>query len=254
MENERYDYSPIIAREPIKWPNNARVALWVIPNVEYYLIDAPLASFSRDHGALIPDVRNYGWLDFGNRVGIWRIMAVLDKYGIKATVALNSAICEHYPVVVEEGCKRGWEFMGHGITNSQNLANLSEEEERKFIKTTIRTITHAVGRRPKGWLGTGLIETFNTPDILAEEGIEYVCDWCNDDQPYPMKVRKGQLISIPYTVEANDRSAFAHMHMTPAAFCRNIMDQFDVLYKEGSARTWHGNGYCTSPLSQWTGL
>ncbi|MFC1815757.1 polysaccharide deacetylase family protein [Thermodesulfobacteriota bacterium] len=236
MENTRYDYSPIILREPIKWPNNARVAVWVIPNIEHHQIDVPSVSLTPSQARPVPDVRNYGWLGFGNRVGIWRIMDVLDKYSIKATVALNSSVCDHYPVIVAEGRKRGWEFMGHGITNSQNLANLSEVAERRLIKTTIQTIADAVGKRPEGWLSPGLTETFNTPDILAEEGIKYVCDWCNDDQPYPMKVRNGTLISIPYTVEANDRPAFVNLHLTPQEFCQNVMDQFDVLYEEGVSR------------------
>ncbi len=104
---------------------------------------------------------------------------------------------DYSPIIIEEGKRRGWEFMGHGITNSMLLANLSETEERQIITKSLSTITQATGQRPKGWLSPALTETFNTPDILAEEGIKYLCDWCNDDQPYPMKVRKGSLISIP---------------------------------------------------------
>jgi allantoinase len=134
---------------------------------------------------------------------------------------------------VEQGIKRGWEFMGHGITNSKLLSNLSEDEERKIIRTTIETITAATGKRPEGWLGPGLAETFNTVDILAEEGITYVCDWCNDDEPYPMKPQKGSLISIPYSLEINDFPAIVHLHRTAHEFFEMIKDQFDVLYEEG---------------------
>jgi allantoinase len=232
LENMRYDYSPIILRKHIKWPSNSRVAVWIVLNVEYYQVDIPSVSLTSWRPAPVPDIRNYGWVDFGNRVGIWRIMKVLDKYKIRATVALNSAVCEHYPDIIEEGCKRQWEFMGHGITNSQSLTNLSEEQEREVIKTTIHSIHMAIGKYPEGWLSPGLTETFNTPDILAEEGIKYVCDWCNDDQPYYMKVRKGSLVSIPYTVEINDMPAFVSLHLTPQEFSQCIMDQFDVLYGE----------------------
>lgn len=232
MDNTRYNYSPIVSRKPIKWPNGARLAIWVIPNVEHFHIDVPADGAG---GGPIPDVRNFAWRDFGNRVGIWRIMSVLDKLGIRATVALNAEVCQHYPVIVEEGKRRGWEFMGHGLTNSRYLRNVPEAEERKIIRTCIQTLSTLVGKPPRGWLGPGLTETFNTPDILAEEGITYVCDWCNDDQPYPMKVKKGRLLSLPYSVEINDLPAFTRFNLTPTEFEQNIRDQFDVLYEEGAA-------------------
>ena len=202
MDHNRFDYSPIIKREPIRWPNGARVAVWVIPNIEHYEFDIP--GIGMQPFNIVPDVINYAWRDYGPRVGIWRLMEALGQYGMRGTVALNSAVCDHYPIIIEEAKKRNWEFMGHGITNSRLLNGLSEEEERKVIRETIQTITKAVGKAPEGWLGPALAETFITPDLLAEEGIRYLCDWCNDDQPYPMKVKKGKLISVPYSVEIND--------------------------------------------------
>lgn len=233
MTDTRYDYSPIIKRDKIKWPKQARVAVWIIPNIEHFEFDAPTSGFGPTTGK-VPDIRNYAWKDYGNRVGVWRIMDVLDKYGIKATVALNAAVCDHYPIIIEEAKKREWEFMGHGITNSKPLMYLSEAEERQLISETLNKITEAAGTPPRGWLGPGLVETLNTPDILAEQGIEYLCDWCNDDQPYPMKVNKGTLISIPYSVELNDIQAFLNYHLTPDEFYKVIKDQFDVLYEEGA--------------------
>ncbi len=232
MTDTRYDYSPIIKRDKIKWPKQARVAVWIIPNIEHFEFDAPTSGFGKATGK-VPDVRNYAWKDYGNRVGIWRIMDVLDKYGIKATVALNAAVCDHYPIIIEEGKKREWEFMGHGITNSKLLMDLSEAEERQLISEALNKITEAAGTPPRGWLGPGLVETLNTPDILAEQGIEYLCDWCNDDQPYPMKVNKGTLISMPYSIELNDMPAFLDYHLTADEFLKMIKDQFDVLYEEG---------------------
>jgi peptidoglycan/xylan/chitin deacetylase (PgdA/CDA1 family) len=232
VDNTRYDYSAIISRKPLQWPNGARLAVWVIPNIEHFHIDVP--SGMAGPNPPVPDVRNFAWLDFGNRVGIWRIMEVLDRHGIRATVALNAEVCDRYPIIVEEGKQRGWEFMGHGLTNSRYLRDISEVEEREMIRAAIQTVTAAVGKAPQGWLGSGLTETFNTPDILAEEGISYLCDWCSDDQPYPMKVRKGRLISIPYSIELNDLPAFTRFHLTPREFEQNIRDQFDVLYEEGA--------------------
>jgi len=233
MNNLRYEYSPIIRRKRIKWPKDARVAVWVIPNIEHFDFDEAFPGSGPAAGK-IPDVMNFSARDYGNRIGVWRIMDVLDKYGIKATVSLNSDVCEYYPIIIEEGKKRGWEFMGHGIKKSKVLIGLSEDEEREVVATTIRTISRSVGKAPEGWLSPGLAETFNTPDILAEEGIKYICDWSNDDQPYAMKVLKGTLISIPYSTEVNDMPAFLTSHLTSEDFYHVIKDQFDVFYSEGA--------------------
>jgi peptidoglycan/xylan/chitin deacetylase (PgdA/CDA1 family) len=160
-------------------------------------------------------------------------MDLLDKYGLRGTVALNAAVCEKYPLIIEEGKKRNWEFMGHAMTNSKLLTGLSEEDERQVIRQTVETITKSTGSAPRGWLGPALAETFSTPDILAENGITYLCDWCNDDQPYPMKVKKGKLISVPYTLELNDIPFFLANKGTAEGYMQAIKDQFDVLYEEG---------------------
>ena len=234
LDNTRYDYSAIIKRKPLRWPNNARIALWVIPNIEHFKIDRPSTSANPAMASFVPDVFNYAWRDYGVRVGIWRMMEVMDKHGVPGTVALNAEVCQRYPIIIEEAKKRNWAFMGHGMTNSQMLAGLAEEDERQLIRQVIRTIGEAVGQPPLGWLGPALAETFNTPDILAEEGIRYVCDWCADDQPFPMKVRSGSLISVPYSVDLNDIPAFLSRGASPEEFYRMCADQFDVLYEEGA--------------------
>jgi allantoinase len=233
MADVPFEYSPMISRKPLQWPNRARVALWVILNIEHFDLGKPLTGYGVA-GSIVPDVRNYALRDYGARVGIWRLMDLLDRYKIRGTVALNSNVCEYYPIIVEEGKRRDWEFMGHGMTNSQALVNLPEAEERQIIRTSIRVIEKKVGKRPEGWLGSALAETYNTLDILAEEGIKYVSDWCNDDQPYLMKLKKGTLISAPYSMELNDLPAFYNYHLAPDQFGRMIKDQFDVLYQEGA--------------------
>ena len=232
-DNTRFDYSAIIRRPALRWPNNARVAFWVAVNIEHFKIDRPGTAMHPFPG-IIPDVYNYAWRDYGVRVGIWRLMGVLDRLGLKAGVLLNSDVCGHYPVIVEECVKRGWEILGHGMTNSQFLAGMSEDQERDVIRTVVRTIKEATGKAPRGWLGPALAETFNTPDLLAEEGIAYVCDWCNDDQPYEIKVRKGRLLSVPYGIELNDIPMFLEFKATPDEFRQAICDQFDQLYAEGA--------------------
>ena len=187
--HDRFDYSPIIDRPRLSWPNGARVAVWVIPNIEHFLFDRPSTRLT--NLPVNPDVLNYSWRDYGVRVGIWRMMEVMERYGVKGTVALNSDVCSRYPRIIEEGKKLGWEWMGHGTNNSTLLVGQSEAEERALIKEVVATITKSVGKAPRGWLSPALSETMRTLDILAENGIDYVGNWVNDDQPYPMRVKKG---------------------------------------------------------------
>ena len=232
MENTRFDYSPIINRKPFKLPDRAKVAIWVIVNIEYFDMVAPLPGSGENKAG--PDVPNFSRREYGARVGIWRLMEVLDKHNIKATASLNSEVCQHYPVIIEECKKRGWEFIGHGVTNSRRLYGLSEDEERKVIKSSLDTISQSVGQRPRGWRSPGMAETFNTPDILAEEGIRYLSDWYNDDQPYPMKVKKGNLLSMPATSDTSDIQVLITQQLAPAQFCEILKDHFDIVYAEGA--------------------
>ena len=234
MSNPRADYSPIVHRAPLKLPGNARVAVWPVINMEEWDINAPMARsvIPAPQGVtVVPDIANFGWFDYGLRVGFWRLKRVLDSHGIRATLSLNASVCRSYPSIVEESVKSGWEILGHGFT--QRALNL-EEAERDVIRKSIQLIKETTGKAPRGWTGPGLAETFDTPDILAEEGIEYVCDWVNDDQPYPMKVRSGSLISIPYTLEINDIPMYLiQNHSSPEIFERS-RDHFDTLYQEGA--------------------
>ncbi len=231
MDNERYPFWPLPERPRLEWPHGARVAFWVIPNIEHFRFDG---RFQDVPNPPLPDVSSYAQRDYGNRVGVWRLMDLLDKYGLRATVALNADVCRFEPQIVRAGMARNWEWMGHGITNSQRLTGLDPAQERETVRATVETITAFTGQAPKGWLGPGLGETYETPDVLAEHGIEYVCDWCADDQPFPLRVRQGRLISVPYTLELNDLPAFLRRNCTPEQFYRFICDQFDVLYEEGA--------------------
>jgi|TARA_B100000678_G_scaffold289991_1_gene301841 peptidoglycan/xylan/chitin deacetylase (PgdA/CDA1 family) len=234
MANPRADYSPIFHRKPLKLPGNARVAVWPCINVEEWDINATMARAvlpSPQGAAVTPDIANFAWFDYGLRVGFWRFKQVLDRHGIRATVSLNASVCDTYPQLVRESLEAGWEMLGHGVT--QRVIH-SEPDERKVIQQTIRMISDFTGVPLRGWMGPGLAETFDTPDILAEEGIEYVADWCNDDQPYEMKVKSGRLVSIPYTVELNDIPIYIVQHHRSPEIFERARDQFDTLYREGA--------------------
>jgi len=229
----RYDYSPIVDRAPLRFPNGARIAVWVVPNIEHFRFDRPSTSIAPHTAQLVPDVLNYAWRDYGVRVGVWRMIEALERHDIRATVALNSDVCTHYPQIVAATRALGWEHMGHGRTNSEWINQQSESDERALIREVLDTIEQGTGERPRGWLSPSLTESLNTPDLLAEEGVEYVADWANDEQPYFFKVRNNALLSMPYSIEINDISVFLGDHGTAEDFYTRIVDQFDVMYEEG---------------------
>ncbi len=230
----RTTYSPITERKPLKLPGGARLGVWFIINVERWDINATMARtvLPAPQGVtVIPDIPNYSWFEYGLRVGFWRLKKVLDNHGVRATVSLNAAVCDYYPEMVREMLRSNWEILAHSY--EQRVISL-EEDERDVIRRTIQTIRDFTGKPPRGWMGPGLQETFDTLDILAEEGFEYVADWVNDDQPYPLTVKSGRLIAVPYTVELNDIPIYlVQHHRSPEIYERSI-DAFDTLYEEGA--------------------
>jgi peptidoglycan/xylan/chitin deacetylase (PgdA/CDA1 family) len=233
-EHERFAYSAIVDRKPLRWPSGARVAVWLIPNIEHFLFDRPSTSITSATTGLVPDVLNYSWRDYGVRVGIWRLMDMMRRYGFRGTVALNADVCIHYPRIIQAGNELGWEWMGHGTSNSMLINRQTEDEERALIRNVVDTIRNSTGKSPRGWLSPALSESHRTLDLLAECGIQYVCNWVNDEQPYPMRVKTGSMISIPYSVEINDIPAFLDLKQSAETFGRMICDQFDVLYEDGA--------------------
>jgi allantoinase len=220
-QSSPFPYLPVTERPVFQWPNGSRIAVWVVPNIEHFHIEM---------GAGAPDIRNYARRDYGNRVGIWRLMEVLTKHKIRGTVALNGEVVEHYPQIMKECARLNWELMGHGETNSTLLAGMDKEREKAVIASTKAAIA-ACGQKMRGWLGPGLTETWNTVDLLKDAGVEYVADWCNDDMPYRMN---NGLHSIPYSLELNDMPLFAAPSISIADFKQRIIDSFDVLHAEGA--------------------
>ncbi len=234
MEPDRFVYSPITARPKLVWPNDARVALWVVPNIEHYeYIPGPTRGREPWPRTPYPDVLGYGARDYGNRVGVWRLFEVMDRHDIRCTVSINISVLDHYPEVFEACEERRWDYLCHGVYNTRYLWDLSEEEEREVIADCVETYHRVTGRRLAGWFGPACSFTLNTPDLIAEAGIKYCSDWFHDDQPFPMKVRAGRLITVPYTMEIND--AIEYRHATEGdEFAQMIKDSFDTLYREGA--------------------
>jgi allantoinase len=232
MDNPLYRYSPIVGRKPLVWPNKARLAFYIGLNVEHFQVDKPSTSIFGGPAMLTPDPLNFGWRDYGVRVGIWRMMETLDKYKVRASVLLNAAVCKHYPQIIDAGRERKWAWCAHGVDNSTFHTGLSMEEERKVLKEIVETITDATRQPVKGWLGPALTETFETPKLLRELGLTYLLDWCADDQPFPLNVEG--MISVPYGIELNDITMFVSKSLSGEAFYQCVVDQFDQLYKESA--------------------
>lgn len=234
MEHGRFNYSPIASRPKLALPNGARVAVWITPNVEHFHYDKPAISLTPMTAGLRPDVLNYAWRDYGARVGIWRLMEIIERQRFAATAALNSEVCLHYPEIVKEGNRLGWEWMAHGQSNSGLFTGMPEEAERPMIANVLDTIAQHTGKRARGWLGPALTETDNTLDLLAAAGIDYVADWCNDEQPYFMKTKSKPIVAMPYTLEIGDIPVFLDRGGSGEDFYRMIVDAFDTLYEDGA--------------------
>ena len=230
--DERLEYSAIIDRPPPNLPDGARMIVWAIVNVEVWdsmqvmprTVLTPPAG-----GAPIPDVPNWAWHEYGNRVGFWRIKDVLDSHQVPATLALNGSVCTTYPRIGEAALESNWEFMGHGFSQ-KNMQKV--EDERLDIQKTRDAIAKFTGRAPRGWLGPGLTETFETVDLLKEEGFEYVADWVLDDQPVELKTRAGNLVNVPYTQEINDVAMMLIQHHKASEYANRALDQFETLYED----------------------
>jgi len=232
LPTERCSYSAIRDRSPLGLPGGARLVVWVIVNIEEW---NPREAMPRTvltppaGGSPMPDIPNWAWHEYGNRVGFWRLLEVLDRAGIRAAVAINGGAVQAYEPIARTAIERGWEFMGHGF-GQKNMQRVSDE--REDIAKTTAAITAFTGRRPRGWLGPGLTETWDTPDILVEEGYEYVCDWVLDDQPILLRTRTRPIVSVPYTQECNDVAMMLIQHHKASEYRDRAIDQFEQLWAD----------------------
>lgn len=235
---DRLPYSAIVDRPPLKLPGGARMAVWTIVNVEEWdstkpqprtVLPPPMGQ------PLIPDLANWAWHEYGNRVGFWRIREVLGRQGVKATFAMNATVLESYRRIAEAALEDDWDFMGHGYIQGPMHR---VDDQKRDIEATVKAIEDFTGHPPRGWESPGLTETMDTIDFLAGAGIEYVADWILDDQPVEITTRHGPIVSVPYTVETNDITVFALQQHSSEEFLKRGIDQFEQLYKdsENSAR------------------
>ena len=231
---ELYDYWAYDERPKLTWPDGARVAFWVAPNIEFYELDPAVNPHRRAWPRPTPDILGYGTRDYGNRVGHMRMMEVLDKYGVRGSISLSTALCEHHPEIIELCKERNWEFFSHGIYNTRYTYGMDEEQEREMIEDAVNTIYEHTGQRCAGYLAPALTHSDITIDLFAEAGGIYTCDLFHDDQPTPVHVRSGKpFVSVPYSLELNDTIAYVVNRIEPRRYGNMIKAAFDRLYAEG---------------------
>ncbi len=231
----RYAYSPITARADFAWPEGRRLAVYVALNLEHFAFGEGLGA-ELAPGGPPPDVLNYAWRDYGNRVGAWRLLELFDRLALPSAALLNSAILEHCPALAEAFRARGDEIVGHGRSNAERQSILAEAEERALIAEATARLAAWSGAAPAGWLGPWIAESRVTPDLLREAGYRYLLDWCHDDQPVWMRTRAGPLLAVPYPQELNDIPAIAVRRAGASEFADMIVDQFDEMLDQSAAQ------------------
>ena len=234
LPTERISFDPIVGRKKQTLPDGARMAVWVIVNVEEWDIQKTMPRTVLTPpagGSPMPDIPNWAWHEYGNRVGFWRLLETLDNLKITAALAINGTAIKAYEPISRAAVERKWEFIGHGLTqtNMQHVKN-----EREDIIATRAAIERIAGRRPRGWLGPGLTETWETPDLLIEEGFDYVCDWVLDDQPVWLKTRTKPILNVPYTQECNDVAMMLIQHHAATEYRNRAIDQFNQIYSDSA--------------------
>jgi peptidoglycan/xylan/chitin deacetylase (PgdA/CDA1 family) len=229
----RYDYLPLVDRPKIRWPGGARLAFWICPNIEFYELAPPDGQGRAVWPRPYPDVLNYSLRDYGNRSGVWRVMEACERFGLRASVSLNAAMCDHLPEIVDQCVRMNWELFSHGIYNTRLIYGLAEDELRAMIRDSVDTIRRHSGRNVDGFLAPAISSTETFLDLLPEHGIKYTIDVVPDDQPVPIKVREGRLIAVPYSTEINDIRVMGVRGYSPAQWADMIKANFDQLYREG---------------------
>jgi allantoinase len=233
--HHRYSYSGIAERPVYDWPGGKRLAVYVAVNLEHFAFGEGLGAELAPGGPQ-PDVLNYAWRDYGNRVGAWRLIELFDALRLPAAVLLNTAMYDYAPSLVVAHRKRGDEFVGHGRTNAERQGVLPEAGEAALIDSCTREMTRHEGTPPRGWLGPWISQSRVTPDLLQEAGYTYTLDWCQDDQPVWFKTRAGRILSVPYPQELNDIPMIVGRKLDGAQFAEMIIDNFDEMLAESARR------------------
>lgn len=251
MDHDFYPWSDLADRPAIAWPNGARIALWVMPLLQWFPIDGAGKPFRAPGGLTMPfpDLRHYTNRDYGNRVGIFRILDVLAELGLPASVAVNAAVAERYPSLLGAVVEAGHEVVAHGLDMDHvHHGGMPEAEERALVARALDLLRTASGQPVTGWLSPGRSQSRATPAILAGHGVAYACDWANDDMPYAMTTSAGALWAMPLAQETDDRTVMLDLKHTEDSWLEQVKDRFDALYREAERS---GGRIVSVPLHAW---
>jgi allantoinase len=236
-DNGRFPYSTITQRADFTWPRGQRLAVYIGFNLEHF-------AFGEGLGAGIgpaspqPDVLNYSWREYGNRVGAWRCLELFDQLAFPTAALINTALIEHCPELLQAVIQRGDELVGHGHSNAFRQSDFTVEQELALLKGCKDRIERLQGKPPAGWLSPWISESVATPDLLAEAGYAYTLNWAHDDQPTPMRTRSQKpLWSIPYPQELNDIPMIMGRHLDGAAFANMVIDNFDEMLQQSQQQS-----------------
>lgn len=227
----RYDYRPITRRARYVWPKGKGLAVYLALNLEHFAFGEGLGAELVPSGHH-PDVLNYAWRDYGNRVGAWRLLDLFRALALPCSVLVNSSLYDYCPELIAAFRQRGDEIVAHGHTNSARQSSLDAESERLLIRETTDAIARHEGKPPRGWLGPWIAESLATPDLLADAGYAYLLDWCHDDQPTWLRTRGGRILSVPYPQELNDIPAIVVRRQSAETFADMIVANFDEMREQ----------------------
>ncbi len=239
MDHDRYDWSILPRRAPVQWPGNAPIALWITVALEFFPLN-PQSKPVRLPGGMVtpyPDLRHFTLRDYGNRVGVFRVLRALDALRLRASFAVNARLAERHPALVEILQGQGHEILGHGLDmDHPHHGELAADVERGLIDTSLATLRAAGAREIRGWLSPGRSESLATPDLLAAAGMEYFCDWANDDMPYRFRTSEGPLVAMPLSADLDDRQSIVEFCHSEQDFKLQVLDQFGFLKRESESQ------------------
>jgi allantoinase len=246
MDHAHYPYSPLPTRPALTWPSGKSLAIGALVLLEHYEWDPPADAYSlrNSSGGLIklpaPDYVQLTHREYGHRVGVFRLLDTLERYGIPVTVAVDKLTAVHYPWLIDHLNQRGCELIGHGVAASQLITSkLSQEEEAEIIFDCLDTLEKLSGSRPSGWFSPEGVESSRTPELLAAAGVNYVCDWPNDEQPYKMTTPVGELVSLPLFLEVDDEFALWHRRASLTSWEGMIVAAATRLHMDGQTSARH---------------
>lgn len=237
MDQDWYDWAPQPMRPEVAWPEGNKVALFVVVALEFFPLDQPAAPFKAPGGMVTPypDLRHYTLRDYGNRVGVFRVARVLERHGIRPTVAINSKVAERYPFLMDFVTGKGWEVMGYGVDMGKvHHGGQGEVEEKARIREALGVLRKMSAQPVAGWASPAKSESMKTLDLVATEGIDYVTDWISDEMPFPLRTANGPLTALPLQHEMDDQTIMLAYQHTEDQFVEQVSDQFDVLYREAT--------------------